>query len=120
MPYHECLLRLIEEFRSISFTYMNRAKNAYADALATLASWLSIPENSMVDVSVTCIEEPAHCMNIEEADSAEERPWYHDIKAFLESGSLPPGTTAEDKRTLARLASKYVLGAGQLYRISYN
>ena len=60
VPCHECLLRLIEEFRSINFTYMNRVKNAYADALATLASWLSIPENSMVDVSVTCIEEPAH------------------------------------------------------------
>ena len=59
-------------------------------------------------------------MSIEEADPAEEQPWYQDIKAFLESGSLPPGTPAVDRGTLARLASKYVLGAGQLYRRSYN
>ena len=65
-----------------------------------------------MDVSVTRMEQPVHCMSIEEADPAGEQPWYQDIKAFLESGSPPPGTSAADKRTLARLASKYVLGAG--------
>ena len=48
LPYHEHLLKLIEQFASIRFTYMNRARNAYADALATLASWLSIPKDSTV------------------------------------------------------------------------
>ena len=56
VPYHEHLLKLIEEFASIRFLYMNRARNAYADVLATLASWLSIPEDRAVDVSVTRIE----------------------------------------------------------------
>ena len=28
VPYHEYLLKLIEEFESIRFTYMNRARNA--------------------------------------------------------------------------------------------
>ena len=53
MPYHEHLLKLIEEFENVRFTYMNRARNAYADALATLASWLSIHEDRVVDVLVT-------------------------------------------------------------------
>ena len=56
VPYHEHLLKLIGEFESIRFTYMNRARNAYADALATPASWLSIPADRVVDVSVTRIE----------------------------------------------------------------
>ena len=56
VPYHEHLLKLIKEFEGIRFTYMNRARNVYADSLATLASWLSIPEDSVVDVSVTRIE----------------------------------------------------------------
>ena len=56
VPYHEYLLKLIEEFEEIRFTFMNRAKNAYADALATLASWLSIPEDHAVDVLVTRVE----------------------------------------------------------------
>ena len=74
----------------------------------------------MVDVSVTRVEQPAHCMSIEEADTAEESPWYHDIKVFLESGSLPSGTSVIDRKTMARQASKYVIGAGHLYRRSYN
>ena len=90
VPYHEYLLKLIEEFEETRFTFMNRVKNAYADALATLASRLSIPEDHVVDVSVTRVEQPAHCMSIKEADPVEELPWYHDIKVFLESGSLPP------------------------------
>ena len=61
-----------------------------------------------------------HCMSIEEADPVEEQPWYHVIKAFLESGSFPPGTSTADRRTLEHLASKYVLGVRQLYRRSYN
>ena len=56
LPYHEYLLKLIEGFEETCFTFMNRAKNAYADALATLASWLSIPEDHVVDVSVTRVE----------------------------------------------------------------
>ena len=38
VPYHKHLLKLIEEFESICFVYMNRVRNTYADTLATLAS----------------------------------------------------------------------------------
>ena len=70
-------------------------------------------------MSVTWVEQPAHCMSIEEVDPAEELPWYHDIKVFVESSSLPSGTSAVDSKTMACLASKYVLVAGHLYRRSY-
>ena len=66
------------------------------------------------------MEQPAHCMSIEEADPVEEQPWYCDIKAFLEPDSHPPSTSAADRKTLTHLASKYVLGAGQLYKRSYS
>ena len=59
-------------------------------------------------------------MSIEEADLVEEQPWYYDIKVFLESGNLPSDVLAANRKTLACLASKYVLGAGHLYRRSYN
>ena len=38
VPYHEYLLKLNGEFKEIPFSFMNRAKNVCADALATLAS----------------------------------------------------------------------------------
>ena len=120
MSYHEHLLKLIEEYGNVRFTFMNRARNAYADALATLASWFSIPKNYVVDVLISCMELPAHCMSIEEVDPVEEQPWYPDIKVFLESSNLPPDASTADRKTLARLASKYVLGIGHLYRRSYN
>ena len=66
------------------------------------------------------MEQPVHYMSIEEVDPTEELPWYHDIKVFLESSSLPSGTSVVDRKTLMCLASKYVLGAGHLYRKSYN
>ena len=56
VPYHEYLLELIKHFAETCFTFMNRAKNAYADTLATLASWLSIPEDNAGDVLVTRVE----------------------------------------------------------------
>ena len=59
-------------------------------------------------------------MTFEEADPAKELPWYHDIKVFLEFGSPTPSALAIDRKTLAHLASKYVIGAGHLYRRSYN
>ena len=59
-------------------------------------------------------------MSIEEVDPTGELPWYHDIKIFLESGGLPSSTLVAGRKTMAHLASKYVLGAGHFYRRSYN
>ncbi|XP_058082367.1 uncharacterized protein LOC131230460 [Magnolia sinica] len=44
IPYHVYLEILIEEFDEITFSYMPRAKNQFADALATLTSMLEIPK----------------------------------------------------------------------------
>ena len=120
MPYHEHLLKLIEEFKDVCFTYMKRAGNAYANVLATLASCLNIPEDRAIEISITSMELPAHCMSIEEANPAGEQPWYHDIKVVLEYGNVPPDASAADRKTLAHLVSKYVLGVGHLYKRSYN
>ena len=67
-------MKLIEEFEEIRFAFMSRTKNAYADALATLASWLSISEDHAMDVSVTWVEQPAHCMSIGEVDPSDHLP----------------------------------------------
>ncbi|XP_058111662.1 uncharacterized protein LOC131254982 [Magnolia sinica] len=44
IPYHIYLENLTEEFEEIMFSYMPRAKNQFADALATLALMLEIPK----------------------------------------------------------------------------
>ncbi|XP_058106888.1 uncharacterized protein LOC131250618 [Magnolia sinica] len=42
--YHFYLENLSEEFDEVAFSYMPRAKNQFADTLATLASMLEIPK----------------------------------------------------------------------------
>ena len=40
IPYHKYLEGMIEEFEEITFDYLSRAHNHFADALATLSSLL--------------------------------------------------------------------------------
>lgn len=46
IPYREYLEELIIRFRKITFSYMPRTKNQFADALATLASMIRISEGT--------------------------------------------------------------------------
>lgn len=43
-PYHACLERLAQEFDHITFHYLPKTRNQFADALATLASMIEIPK----------------------------------------------------------------------------
>ncbi|PKI49547.1 hypothetical protein CRG98_030061 [Punica granatum] len=81
----EGILQYLEElaknFEKISFTYTPRAKNQFADALATLASMASISEGNVVEpLEIEVAKCPAHCNAIE---VPEAKPWYEDIKNFL-------------------------------------
>ncbi|MDN4193086.1 hypothetical protein DDE03_10975, partial [Bifidobacterium longum subsp. longum] len=49
VPYHEYLEDLTENFKDISFTYTPRMKNQFADALATLASMVSITKENLIE-----------------------------------------------------------------------
>ncbi|PKI70614.1 hypothetical protein CRG98_008988 [Punica granatum] len=81
VPYHEYLERLTENFEDISFTYTPRMKNQFADALATLASMVSIIRENLIEpLEIKIAKGPAHCNAIE---ASEAKPWYVDIRNFL-------------------------------------
>ena len=44
---------------------------------------------------------PTYCMNIKECMNVEvevdEKPWYHDIKAYIKDGEYPPGAIDSEK-----------------------
>ncbi|PKI52415.1 hypothetical protein CRG98_027196 [Punica granatum] len=84
VPYHEYLEELTKSFEKILFTYTPRAKNQFADALATLASMASISEGNIIEpLEIGVAKGPAHCNAIE---VSEAKPWYEDIKNFLRTG----------------------------------
>ncbi|PKI64517.1 hypothetical protein CRG98_015080 [Punica granatum] len=73
VPYHEYLEELEKNFEKISFTYTPRAKNQFADTLATLASMASISEGNVVEpLEIEVTRRPAHCNAIE---SSQAKPW---------------------------------------------
>ncbi|PKI42421.1 hypothetical protein CRG98_037187 [Punica granatum] len=73
VPYHEYLEKLTENFEDISFTYTPRMTNQFADALATLASMVSITKENLIEpLEIEIAEGPAHCNSIE---AFEAKPW---------------------------------------------
>ncbi|PKI65832.1 hypothetical protein CRG98_013786 [Punica granatum] len=118
VPYHEYLEELAENFEKISFTYTSRIKNQFADALATLASMLSITKENLIEpLEIEIAKGPAHCDAIEATD---EQPWYEDIKIFLRIGQYLAFANRRDRKTLQRLTAHYFLSGETLYRRSFN
>ncbi|PKI78482.1 hypothetical protein CRG98_001122, partial [Punica granatum] len=62
VPYHEYLEGLTENFENISFTYTSHMKNQFSDALATLASIVSITNENLIEpLEFEIAQGPAHC-----------------------------------------------------------
>ncbi|PKI50214.1 hypothetical protein CRG98_029397, partial [Punica granatum] len=118
VPYQEYLEGLVENFENISFTDTPRMKNQFADALAMLASMVSIAEENLIEpLEIEITKGPAHCDAIEATDA---KLWYKDIKNFLQTGQYPPFTYRRDWKMLKRLAIHYFLSGETLYRRSFD
>ncbi|XP_040951179.1 uncharacterized protein [Gossypium hirsutum] len=104
-------------FDDITFHYLPRSEYQMADALATLASMVKVNEQEdMKPIQMSICEAPAHCCNVDEEEERDDHPWYHDILQYVKSRAYPDKATENDKRTLRRLASDYVLDGEVLYK----
>ncbi|XP_058106343.1 uncharacterized protein LOC131249555 [Magnolia sinica] len=122
IPYHICLENLTEEFEEITFSYMPRAKNQFADALTTLALMVEIPKRaSEWELTVELQEEPAFCLKIDESEtSLNDQPWYTDIKEYLEHQKFLERASSTDRRTIQQLAAQFTITKDILYKRSFN
>lgn len=109
------VLKLIPYFDEIFFHHIPREENQLADALATLASMFKITwKNQVPAISIDRLDEPAYCLATkEESDS---KPWYHDIKTYLEKQVYPNNASITDKKALRKLSSKFFLSGDVLYK----
>ncbi|XP_027178165.1 uncharacterized protein LOC113777331 [Coffea eugenioides] len=88
LPYHCSLLTLAKQFRNLEFRHLPRARNAFADALATLASMTRYPDELRIEpIPIQLQDKPAHCWVVDK--SSDNVPWYTDLKEFLKTGSYP-------------------------------
>ncbi|XP_060210696.1 uncharacterized protein LOC132637651 [Lycium barbarum] len=108
LPYVNLVQRLCARFKSIDFKHTPRAQNEFAGALATIASMIQHPESTHIDpLEITLREEQAHCAHVKTEPGGQ--PWYADIKAYLEKGKYPPESSANQKKTIGRLTTGFVL-----------
>ncbi|XP_071901165.1 uncharacterized protein [Coffea arabica] len=115
VPYHCSLLNLANKFRSLEFRHIPRARNVFADALATLSSMIQHADELVIEpIQIHLQEKPAHCLVVEK--STDGRPWYSDIKEFLKTWSYPPEADMTAKSFLRRLSSKFFLNGEVVYK----
>ncbi|RDX74646.1 Pol polyprotein, partial [Mucuna pruriens] len=99
-----------ECFYRITFHYVPRDDNQMEDALATLSSMLRVNQCQEITIHVRY----QHLNR----DKVDDKPWYHDIKEYLQKGTYPKGATENGKRTLRRLAADFFLSGLVLYKRS--
>jgi len=108
IPYQVYIKGLMEYFDAITFHHIPREDNQLADALATLSSMFELnQEGELPTIKMKSHEHPVYCIFIEE--ELDGKPWYFDIKLYLQSREYPESATENDKRMLRRLASSFVL-----------
>ncbi|XP_025982656.1 uncharacterized protein LOC114397138 [Glycine soja] len=115
IPYQAYIRKLIEYFDDISFHHIPREENQMADALATLASMFQLtPHGDLPYIEFRCLGKPAHCCLTEEEQDG--KPWYFDIKRYIEDKEYPWKASDNDKRTLRRLATGFFLSGNIMYK----
>ncbi|XP_050888618.1 uncharacterized protein LOC127093757 [Lathyrus oleraceus] len=119
IPYKEHIIKLIPCFDQITFHHIPREENKLADTLATLTSTFKVKwMNEAPSIHSEHLDEPAYCFATKE--ELDGKPWYHDIKTYLEKHMYPKIASITDKKALRNFLSKFFLNGDVLYKQSYD
>ncbi|KAK5844974.1 hypothetical protein PVK06_001122 [Gossypium arboreum] len=115
VKYRDLVAELIKEFEEITFNYLPRKENQLADALATLASMFKANwETEIMPLQMSIYEAPSHCFSIEK--ETDGQPWFHDVLEYIKNQKYPEQANENDKRTIRRMAARFVLDGDILYK----
>uniref|UniRef100_A0A2N9HFP0 Uncharacterized protein n=1 Tax=Fagus sylvatica TaxID=28930 RepID=A0A2N9HFP0_FAGSY len=125
IPYQRYISQLVPKFKYITFTYTLRAHNHFADALATLASLIKLAEGDDVrSLRIETRDIPTYCVCVEECMNVEaemdNKPWYYDIKRFIQDREYPPRATENEKKYIRRMAFQFFLSGEILYKRTHD
>ena len=71
-----------------------------ADALATMSSMFKVRwDNEDPQITIERLDKPAHCCDIE-TEEVKDKPWFHEVKRYLEAQEYPKGASVNDKKFL--------------------
>ncbi|XP_050916480.1 uncharacterized protein LOC127131610 [Lathyrus oleraceus] len=119
IPYRDYVLKLLPKFDKITFSHIPREENQMENALGTLASMYKlIWPNHQPNIEIRHFDEPTHCLTM--AEESGDKPWFFDIKQYIEKQEYPAKASILDNRTIRRLASKFFLNGDVLYKRNYD
>src|SRR4051812_7623230 len=102
-------------FNKVELHHIPRNENKMADVLATMFSMYKVNfHNEVSQITIRRLDRPAHVFTIEEITN--EKPWYYDIKHFLQTQEYPLGESNKDKKTLRRVAGSFFINADVLFK----
>ncbi|XP_057978967.1 uncharacterized protein LOC131165291 [Malania oleifera] len=118
IPYQEYIQELIQEFDQIKFSHLPRENNLIPDALATLVVFIKVePEIEIESIRIRMQSELAYCVVTDEVDG---KPWFYDIKTYLQKQEYPKGASSNDRKTIRRLAMGFFLEGEALYKRNHD
>jgi ribonuclease HI len=125
IPYQRYISQLVPKFKYVTFTYTPRAHNHFADALATLASLIKLAEGDDVrPLRIETWDIPTYCVCVEECMNVEaevdNKPWYYDIKRFIQSREYPWQATENERKYIRRMAFQFFFSGEILYKRTHD
>ena len=74
--------------------------------------------NEVPNITVMRLDRPAHIFAIEEVK--DDKPWYFDIKNFLQNQVYPPGASVNVRKNFRRLSGSFYLSGEVLYKRNFD
>ncbi|XP_075078481.1 uncharacterized protein LOC142164509 [Nicotiana tabacum] len=96
LSYLHCVKELCKKFTKIEFKHILKIQNDFTDALPTLSSMIQHAYKNYINPIEIKIRDH-HTYNLHVDEEPDSKPWYHDIKMFLEIGEYPESATNDQK-----------------------
>ena len=75
--------------------------------------------NQAPHITIELIDEPAYCHEID-TEEIVDKPWFHEVKRYLEAQEYPEGAPINDKKFLRIFSAKFILSNGILYKCNHD
>ena len=121
-PYQKIVSALVSKFEEFELFHIKRDFNQVADSLASLGSIMAFKNGeSCRSFEIGRLDQPAF-LPTEQVNQAEQRkkPWYYNIKNFIETGEFPPELSKKEQRAIQRMSTRYFILANVLYRRGFS
>src|SRR3989440_3101005 len=113
--------RLAKASGILLFTHIGRIHNKILNALANLASaWEDLDTFPKKPFIVSSGSAPCYSKFYVNQVEEDERPWFYDLKEFMEKGIFSEDASPVDRMTVRKMAKNYVLIGDVLYRRSWD